>query len=140
MSTGVFSAGSTFDVWRPLPNINDRFVIRSIRDGVEGFFVTLASETERLLRIDVASPLAYRWQFRDLNPPLWTEFEQQASQAGAFWKASKSDWIDSLKPQPGLVSSNLQHYLVFSTDAVVEFLTDEVPHLSWLDNFFGDAV
>ena len=93
------------------------------------------------LALDVWQSLLHmRWQFRDLNPKQWEEIDRQTAQSGPFWKASKSEWVDSLKPQPGFASSNLLHYLVFTADAVIEFLTDEVPHLSWLDNFFGDAV
>ncbi len=140
MVGGVTVCGSEFEVWRPLPNINNSFHIQSVKDGEDGFFVTLVSETERLMRIDVPFPLAYRWQFKDLNPKPWAELEQQSSQTGAFWKAAESAWIKQLEPAPGFAGSALHHYLVFTADAVLEFLTDEVPNLSWLDNFFGDAV
>ena len=119
--------------WCPLPNINDRFDLEELRDNADGLFITLTSESDRALRIDVSSPLTHRSQLRTLNEAEWARIAADSG-PGTFWQVKDSSWARTCGMDQAL------HYLVLTSDHVVEFLTDQVPHISWLDNFFGDAV
>ncbi len=131
--SAVLQGGEEFTPWIPLPNINDRFNLEEVKENGDGLFITLMNESERPLRIDVASPLAYRSELRELNEARWTRLEAEPG-CGVFWKVESSSWVAKYAME------RVAHYLVLTPECAVEFLTDQAPHISWLDNFFGDAV
>jgi hypothetical protein len=139
----MISLGATneeFEVWTPLPNIGGQFALEELEDGKDGFLLTLRCDNERLLRIDLQEVLSYRLTPLALNAGYWDVFLQQAEGFGAFWRAVTSAWIESLQPDPEMLPLTPAHFVVLTDSEAIEFLCTDTPHISWLDNFFGDAI
>ncbi|MFN8391837.1 MAG: hypothetical protein U0136_16225 [Bdellovibrionota bacterium] len=130
--------GEEFEVWKPLPNLSGEFELLEIRDSENGLLVTLESESGRSLGIHLHEPIAYRVTALGLNA-YWNTFESQAAAFGVFWQALRSQWIETLEPDPAAGPIELSHFLVLTSESAIEILAAEPPHVSWFDNFFGDA-
>ena len=128
---------TAFEAWTPLPNLTGEVVLTKLEDSGGRLEITLQGDNSRLLKVEADGVLAYRLDLKSLNAKF-SEFESAALPHGVLWKAIQSGWISEV--DAGAEQEEISHFLLITAEEVVQFLSTQTPHVSWLDNFFGDAI
>lgn len=109
-----------FSPWMPLPNLKGSFSLDQLRYDGEELYLRLISDSDRALEVKVGFPLNFNFLECDNE-----DFDADLS-FGPFWIDTKD-------------GSSI--YRIFLSDhGFLTFETEVEPHVSWVDNFFGDAV
>jgi hypothetical protein len=109
----------SYSPWTPLPNLKGEFALEELHYDGEELYLRLLSDSNRAIEVKVSFPLQFSF------------IDCESSEAdvdltfGPFW-ASRS--------------SEFSSYKIFSSNhGFISFEVDVEPHVSWVDNFFGDA-
>ena len=118
-----------FTPWVPLPNLKGEFSLEELRYDGEELYLRLLSESSRGLEVKVSFPLSFSFvECSDLesNSDAAPISAAELQAYGSFWTKAVGETAE---------------FLIFSNNhGFLSFETDTEPHISWVDNFFGDAI
>ena len=124
-----------FVPWHPLPNLAEPFELLSLDSSLTRLTARFLTEGGRGLTLSSSDIAAIRTIVFDASDALAVAAENELLPYGRSWELCGAPWSDDETERPGH-----RHFVLLTSSVWFDLLTSGAVHLSWDDNFFGDAV
>lgn len=128
-----------FIPWHPLPNLSQELVLSSLTQEGDQLTVRFAGESGRGMTVVSQSCLAINSVALDPSDPLGVAVEQELLPLGRFWQVVGGA-LPGFRGGAFGQGEIACHHVILADERWIEIVATETVHVSWDDNFFGDAL